>query len=111
MSNGLRVVSETELRGEDSLLLTLATGGKIKDAVQASCSAYPFFCRKLIVTQDGETILAADGGFCANNPTLYAIADATEAFDVPREHIRVVGRIGVNKQWKSHGRQPSMWVE
>jgi patatin-like phospholipase/acyl hydrolase len=71
-------------------------GCRIGDAVQASCSAYPFFRRKLIVTQDGEKILAADGGFCANNPTLYAIADATEAFDVPREHIRVVS-IGVGE--------------
>jgi len=69
-------------------------GCKIGDAVQASCSAYPFFCRKWILTQDGQKIMAADGGFCANNPTLYAIADATEAFKLPRELIRVVS-IGV----------------
>lgn len=71
-------------------------GCKVSDAVQASCSAYPFFSRKLITTHDGQKILAADGGFCANNPTLYAIADATEAFKVPREHIRVVS-IGVGE--------------
>lgn len=69
-------------------------GCTISDAVQASCSAYPFFRRKLIVTGDKQKILTADGGFCANNPTLYAIADATEAFKVPREHIRVVS-VGV----------------
>lgn len=71
-------------------------GCKVSDAVQASCSAYPFFSRKLITTHDGQKILAADGGFCANNPTLYAIADATEAFKVPREHIHVVS-IGVGE--------------
>lgn len=71
-------------------------GCTVGDAVQASCSAYPFFCRKWITTHDRETILAADGGYCANNPTLYAIADATEAFKVPREHMRVVS-IGVGE--------------
>lgn len=71
-------------------------GCSISDAVQASCSAYPFFCRKQIVTHDGQTILLGDGGFCANNPTLYAIADAAEAFKVSREHIRVVS-IGVGE--------------
>ncbi|WP_439401229.1 patatin-like phospholipase family protein [Bradyrhizobium sp. DASA03068] len=69
-------------------------GCKIGDAVQASCSAYPFFQRKLIVTADKQKILTADGGFCANNPTLYALADATEAFKVSREYIRVVS-VGV----------------
>jgi len=68
----------------------------ISDAVQASCSAYPFFCRKVIDTHDEKNVLAADGGFCANNPTLYAIAEATEAFGVSREHIRVVS-IGVGE--------------
>ncbi|WP_429818070.1 patatin-like phospholipase family protein [Ensifer sp. B1-9] len=69
-------------------------GCTIGDAVQASCSAYPFFSRKLILTSDGQKILAADGGFCANNPTLYAIADAIEAYGVPRANVRVVS-IGV----------------
>lgn len=71
-------------------------GCKVGDAVQASCSAYPFFCRKKVETHDGQRILLADGGFCANNPTLYAIADAAEAFKVPRDHIKVVS-IGVGE--------------
>lgn len=71
-------------------------GCRIGDAVQASCSAYPFFSRTLIITDKREKILAADGGFCANNPTLYAIADAREGFKAPREHIRVVS-IGVGE--------------
>lgn len=71
-------------------------GCKISEAVEASCSAYPFFCRKQITTADGQKILLGDGGFCANNPTLYAIADATEALRVPRQHIRVLS-IGVGE--------------
>lgn len=71
-------------------------GCSIGEAVQASCSAYPYFNRKLIKTGDGRQILAGDGGFCANNPTLYAIADATEAFKAARQDIRVVS-IGVGE--------------
>lgn len=65
-------------------------GVKIADAVQASCSAYPYFNRKMVVTADGDHIELVDGGFCANNPTLYAIADATVAMQIPSEQIRVV---------------------
>lgn len=65
-------------------------GVKIGDAVQASCSAYPYFNRKTVVTSIGDNIELIDGGFCANNPTLYAIADATVALGIPAENIRVV---------------------
>jgi hypothetical protein len=71
-------------------------GVPVGDAVQASCSAYPFFCRKRVRTSEGDTIQLVDGGFCANNPTLYAIADATDAIGVPRGHVRVVS-IGVGE--------------
>lgn len=54
-------------------------GVSIADAVQASCSAYPFFERKVIVTAAGDKVELIDGGYCANNPTLFAIADATVA--------------------------------
>jgi uncharacterized protein len=65
-------------------------GVKIGDAVQASCSAYPYFNRKTVVTASGDNIELIDGGFCANNPTLYAIADATVAMCTPHEQIRVM---------------------
>ncbi|MDZ4819414.1 MAG: patatin-like phospholipase family protein [Planctomycetota bacterium] len=65
-------------------------GVKIGDAVQASCSAYPYFDRKLVVTEKGDRVELIDGGFCANNPTLYAIADATIFMAMPPERIRVV---------------------
>jgi patatin-like phospholipase/acyl hydrolase len=69
-------------------------GVTIGDAVQASCSAYPFFLRKMVTTAMGDRVELIDGGYCANNPTLYAIADALIALKAAREHIRVVS-VGV----------------
>lgn len=69
-------------------------GVTIADAVEASCSAYPFFERKVITTSTGDKVELVDGGYCANNPTLYAIADATVALGMPSKDIRVVN-IGV----------------
>lgn len=68
-------------------------GCTIADAVVASCSAYPFFKRKLVQTEDGE-VEVLDGGYCANNPTLYAIADAVMALKIDKTQLRVVS-IGV----------------
>lgn len=69
-------------------------GVSIADAVEASCSAYPFFERKIVRTSMGEDVELIDGGYCANNPTLYAIADAIHIFHHERKDIRVVN-VGV----------------
>lgn len=69
-------------------------GVTIADAVRASCSAYPFFDRTIVKTSMGEDIELVDGGYCANNPTLYAIADAVHALCRERRDIRLVN-IGV----------------
>jgi uncharacterized protein len=69
-------------------------GVKVSDAVQASCSAFPFFDRKEVTTDKNDIVELIDGGYCANNPTLYAIADAIMALKLPPEHIRVVS-VGV----------------
>jgi patatin-like phospholipase/acyl hydrolase len=69
-------------------------GVSIADAVQASCSAYPFFERKVVTTATGDKMELIDGGYCANNPTLYAIADAVVALKKARNDIRVVS-VGV----------------
>jgi uncharacterized protein len=69
-------------------------GVTVADAVQASCSAYPFFERKSVTTAAGDVIELIDGGYCANNPTLYAIADAVAALKKERKDIRVVN-VGV----------------
>ena len=68
-------------------------GCTIAEAVVASCSAYPIFRRKIVQTSDGPVELI-DGGYCANNPTLYAIAEAVKAFKFEHEQLRVVS-IGV----------------
>lgn len=65
-------------------------GCSISDAVQASASAYPFFDRKTVRTSQGDLLDLADGGYCANNPTLFAIGDATSALKVPRQNCRVL---------------------
>lgn len=69
-------------------------GVSIADAVRASCSAYPLFDRMIVKTSMGEDIELVDGGYCANNPTLYAIADAVHALHLERRDIRLVN-IGV----------------
>ena len=69
-------------------------GVSIADAVKASCSAYPFFERTIVRTSMGEDIELIDGGYCANNPTLYAIADAVQALKRERKDIRLVS-VGV----------------
>lgn len=69
-------------------------GVRVSDAVQASCSAFPFFDRKTVKTDKGDLVELIDGGYCANNPTLYAIADAVMALKLPPEYLRVVS-IGV----------------
>jgi len=76
-------------------------GCTIGDAVQASCSAYPFFDRKFVETDSGDRVELVDGGYCANNPTLYAIADAKIALKIPDASIRVVS-IGVGVYPEPH---------
>jgi patatin-like phospholipase/acyl hydrolase len=68
-------------------------GCTLSDAVQASCSAYPFFTRRQLKI-GGDELLLLDGGYCANNPTLYAIADAVRAYKVPHDRIKVLN-VGV----------------
>lgn len=69
-------------------------GCTIADAVQASCSAYPFFQRKTVTVAGNNQIELIDGGYCANNPTLYAIADAIAALGRAPGELRVVS-VGV----------------
>lgn len=69
-------------------------GVSVADAVKASCSAYPFFERTIVKTSMGEEIELIDGGYCANNPTLYAIADAVKALKYEKNNIRLVS-VGV----------------
>jgi patatin-like phospholipase/acyl hydrolase len=82
-------------------------GVSVADAIIGSCSAYPFFSSHKVTKNNGDIIELADGGFCANNPTLYAIADATKALKHPADDLRVIS-IGVGSYptpplWKRVG--------
>jgi hypothetical protein len=65
-------------------------GCNVADAIVASCSAHPFFRTHWVTTGKEDHIELADGGFCANNPTLYAIADATLSLGYVHADIRVL---------------------
>jgi patatin-like phospholipase/acyl hydrolase len=71
-------------------------GVSIGEAVQASCSAYPYFNIKTVTTAAGDKVQLIDGGFCANSPALYAIADAVIAMKVNPANLRVVS-VGVER--------------
>ncbi len=69
-------------------------GCTIADAVIASTAAFPYFERPFISTSNQGEPELLDGGFVANNPTLFAIADALEAHGIDRQQLRVLS-IGV----------------
>ncbi len=69
-------------------------GLTIAEAVQASCAAYPVFNKVKLETSNQGTQEAIDGGFVANNPTLFAIMDANKALKIPEENINVLN-VGV----------------
>jgi hypothetical protein len=88
-------------------------GCSVADAVIASCSACPFFETYTVTKSNGDMVELADGGFCANNPALYAIADATLALKREHKNLRVVS-IGVGSYpepsfWKQVGRIRGGW--
>ncbi len=86
-------------------------GCTIADAVQASCSAYPFFKRKTVTTSSGDQIELGDGGFCANNPSLYAVADATRAFNVAESDIALLSiGVGVYPIPRGHFWEIGWWL-
>ena len=84
-------------------------GCKIRDAVQASCSAFPFFERCTLKIREGQVVELADGGYCANNPTLYALADAVKALKEQPSNLRVVS-LGVGTYPEPKYRFYKQWV-
>ena len=80
---------ETQAHGRRATFVP-GFGCTIAEAVEASCSAYPFFDRKVVTTSKGDEFELMDGGYCANNPTLYAIVDATGALGFSQKNCRVL---------------------
>ena len=79
-------------------------GCTIADAVRASCSAFPYFKRVRLKTSQGAEVEVFDGGYCANNPSLYAIADAVRALKKNHSAIRLLS-VGVGEY-----PEPKRWV-
>jgi len=69
-------------------------GCTIAEAVVASSSAYPFFEMTTVKTENQGEPLLMDGGYVANNPTLFALADAHQAFQKSFDEIAVLS-VGV----------------
>ena len=65
-------------------------GCSISDAVVASCAAFPMFAKKTVSTEYGGERTVVDGGFSANNPSLFALTDAVGPLDIERERIRLL---------------------
>lgn len=71
-------------------------GCDLAEAVEASCSAYPFFEAKRINTSNQEEVFLVDGGFVANNPSLVALIDVLNMEDYENKDIRLLS-IGVGE--------------
>jgi len=69
-------------------------GCTIADAVRASCSATPFFEPCYLELKNAGKIQARDGGFSANNPSLFALTDVLTAHQIPAASIRLLS-VGV----------------
>ncbi len=86
--------------GADSFLP--GKGLKISDAIMASCAAHPFLKLQHIDLANHGERTALDGAFAANNPILFAIADATGSFGVACEDIRILS-VGTGNYPESRG--------
>lgn len=65
-------------------------GCTVADAVRASCSATPFFEPCILDLKNDGKIEARDGGFCANNPSLFAVSDALNPLGILPQNIRLL---------------------
>lgn len=74
-------------------------GKTISEAVQCSCAAYPIFDIvniDLINKGSVTNVNVIDGGFIANDPTLFAMIDAHKAFGKEVNDIRLIS-VGVGE--------------
>lgn len=65
-------------------------GCTISEAVRASCSATPFFEPCVLDLKNDGKIEARDGGFCANNPAVFALSDALNPIGIAPANIRLL---------------------
>lgn len=68
----------------------------IETAVRCSSAAYPFFNTMKITTENHGEIEVVDGGFIANNSTLYSMVDAYKSLGYEEKNIHLLN-IGVGQ--------------
>lgn len=68
----------------------------IETAIRCSSAAYPFFDKMKIVTENHGEIEVVDGGFIANNSTLYSMIDAYKSLGYEEKNIHLLN-IGVGQ--------------
>tara|TARA_E500000318_G_scaffold102506_1_gene106857 strand:- start:1078 stop:2004 length:927 start_codon:yes stop_codon:yes gene_type:complete len=66
----------------------------IETALRCSSAAYPFFEKVKIKTENHGEIEVVDGGFIANNSTLYSMIDAYKALNYDESNINLLN-VGV----------------
>ena len=64
-------------------------GCSLTDAVLSSSAAYPIFNKVNLTTSNGDNVELVDGGFVANNASLYALVDAIQAYKIPKKDIKL----------------------
>lgn len=69
---------------------TSGFGRKIREAVVASAAATPYFDSVTVETEALGKVELIDGGFVANNPTLFALVDAQGPLAVSPARLRVL---------------------
>lgn len=78
-------------------------GVSLAECLIASAAATPFFERRTLLLDDGVAIDAIDGGFVANNPSMFALVDAERALGIRRDAIRLVsigtGDFPIKRRW------------
>lgn len=78
-------------------------GVPLGECLIASAAATPFFERRTLVLDDGVAVDAIDGGFVANNPSMFALVDAERALGINRDALRLVsvgtGDFPLKKRW------------
>ena len=67
-------------------------GCKLLTAILASSAAYPIFSPIVVKTENRGDIKTVDGGFVANNPSLYAAIDLLKQNDIDDVSILNINR-------------------
>lgn len=81
----------------------------IAEAVTASCSAYPYF-NPVIFNLQGSDQELIDGGFAANDPSLFAVLEALGQFKQPVAEIKLL-TIGTGRFAKRRRAWFDGWIQ